>query len=305
MPIHLPPISRRSFLAQTTALSAGLLLGRRAFADEAATDPNFFALLSDTHIPNAPDVTARGVNMTNNLKQVVGELLVLKDKPAAVMINGDCAYLRGLPEDYANLAGLIRPINEVGLPLHLTMGNHDDREPLFSALKVDRPEHPPVESKHVGVIESPHANWFLLDSLTEVNVVTGGLGEAQLAWLSKELDARTNKPAIVMAHHNPQFEPPAEGTPWGGIQDTNSLFELLDSRNHVKAFVYGHSHNWAQFKRGRIHLINLPPVAYVFADGKPNGWVAARLRPNGINLQLHTLDPLHPQNSQTISLNWT
>src|SRR5690606_25576581 len=104
-----------------------------------------------------------------------------------------------------------QPLSEAGLPLHLTMGNHDDRAPLYQALAAQRPSDPPVDSKHVSVIESPHANWFLLDSLYQVNVVTGELGAEQLAWIEKELDARQDKPAIVMAHHNPQFDPPADG----------------------------------------------------------------------------------------------
>ena len=107
-----------------------------------------------------------------------------------------------------------------------------------------------------------------------------------------------------MAHHNPQFEPPAEGKVWGGMKDTAALFDLLEAQPRVKAFVYGHSHNWSIDRRGRLHLINLPPVAYVFAEGKPNGWVEARTRNDGLDLRLNTLDPQHPQHGETVSLKW-
>jgi 3',5'-cyclic AMP phosphodiesterase CpdA len=151
--------------------------------------------------------------MTENLKRVVAQLVELKQKPAAVLINGDCAYLKGLPADYENLARLVKPLSEAGLSLHLTMGNHDDREPLYQALAAQRPQEPPVESKHVGIIESKHANWFLLDSLLEVDLVTGDLGEAQRKWLAATLADHSDKPAIVVVHHNPQFEP----SPNGGV----------------------------------------------------------------------------------------
>jgi 3',5'-cyclic-AMP phosphodiesterase len=303
MPIHLPPISRRSFLAQTAA-AAGWLTFRTAWADETKADPNTFALLADTHIPASPETMARGVNMSDNLRQVVAELTALDPQPAAVAINGDCAYLQGLPSDYENLAQLVKPLAAAGLPLHLTMGNHDDRGPFYDALSNQRQSEPPVESKHVAVIESPLANWFLLDSLFEVNVVTGELGEKQLTWLAQALDARPDKPAIIFAHHNPQFAPRETGTAWTGLKDTERLFDLLADRKHVKAYVFGHTHTWNLSEVNGIHLINLPPVAYVFGEGRPNGWVQATARENGLKLKLHTIDKDHPQHHETAELKW-
>jgi len=303
MPLHIAPVSRRKFLIHSTAAMTSLALLQPGWAAEEG-DANRFALLSDTHIPEREEIEARGVNMTANLRQVVAQLCSLPQKPAGVIINGDCAYLRGLPQDYANLAQCVAPLETAGLPLHLTMGNHDDRGPLYEALAAQRPENPPVQSKHVSVIETPHANLFLLDSLFEVNVVTGELGEPQRQWLAQALDARSDQPAIVIAHHNLQFQAPAEGTAWGGLRDTDAFFELLKARKHVKAYVFGHSHNWSLSERDGIHLINLPPVAYVFAEGKPNGWIDARLQPDAIELQLHTIDPQHPQHGEHVRLVW-
>lgn len=305
MPLHTVPLSRRRFLAQGAAAVAGLTVLRSGWAAEAGKNPNLFALLSDTHIPASPDVAARDTNMTANLQQVVREVTALPTGPAGVILNGDCAYLKGLPEDYANLARCVAPLSEAGLPLHVTMGNHDDRGPLYDALRAQKPERPLLDSKHVTIIESPHANWFLLDSLTQVNVVTGELGVQQREWLAKALASRPDKPALVMAHHTPQFEPPAEGQPWTGIKDTAEFLELLSAHRHVKAFLFGHSHNWSITQRDRLQLINLPPVAYVFAKGKPNGWVLADVRENGLQLELRTIDPAHPQHRERVELTWT
>jgi 3',5'-cyclic AMP phosphodiesterase CpdA len=304
MPIHVPPISRRSFLARSATAVAVLGFGG-ASAAEGEADPNFFTLFSDTHVPGDPSTSNRGVNMTDNLARAVGAVVGLVRKPAAVLINGDCAYLKGLPADYANFARLLRPLAEAGVPLHLTMGNHDARGPFYDALAAQRPENPPVASKHVGVVSSPNADWYLLDSLTETDVVTGELGEAQRRWLSSALDSGGEKPAIVMAHHDPQFEPRAgDANPWSGLKDAAALFELLESRPRVKAFVFGHTHDWSISRRGRIHLVNLPPVAYVFQDDKPNGWVEARTRRGGIDLRLRAHDERHPRHGETVSLDW-
>src|SRR5947209_14904963 len=145
MPITLPPIPRvpriprRRFLGGSLAACASLLLGPRHWAgralaaDERKSDPHRFALLSDVHIAADPSAHERDVVMANHLKQVVDELLRLDPRPAWVSVDGDCAYHLGLPGDYATLAGLLRPVREAGLPIHLTVGNHDRRDNFHEA----------------------------------------------------------------------------------------------------------------------------------------------------------------------------
>ncbi len=304
MPVHSLPVSRRAFLSQAAVGAvAGWVAVKSGWAAETGA-PSTFALLSDAHIASDPGTMARGTNMTANLRQVVSEILADRAKYAGVIINGDCAYLKGLPGDYQNLAGLVRPLAEGGLPLHVTMGNHDNRPALYDALADQKPAAPLVESKHVSLLETPKANWFLLDSLFQTDVVTGELGQSQLHWLAQALDAKTDKPAIIMAHHNPQFEPNENGS-WSGLKDAKALFDLLQARPHVKAYIYGHTHDWRISKAGRLHLINLPPVAYVFAEGKPNGWVEASVHDAGLRLHLRCIDSSHPQHGQTADLAWS
>jgi hypothetical protein len=305
MPLHVPALSRRSFLTRASVAAAGLTVLRSGWSAEAQADPNVFALLSDTHVPATPDIAARGTNMTANIRQAVREVIAHPVRPAAVFINGDCAYLKGLAEDYSHLAKCVAPLSEAGFPLHVTMGNHDHRGRLFEALQSQKPERPLLESKHVTIVETPRANWFLLDSLTQTNVVTGEIGAEQRRWLDSALQARRDKPAIVMAHHTPQFDPPPEGKPWGGLADTADFIDLLNSHRHVKAFVYGHSHVWETRRHGALHLINLPPVAYVFKESLPSGWVEARVREDGLDLNLRAIDPAHPLHNQKVALDWS
>lgn len=303
MPVHSMLVSRRAFLGQATAGAvAGFVAVKGGSAGE--ENPNSFALLADTHIPGDPDTTARDTNMTANLRQVVGEVIAHRPKLSGVIVNGDCAYLKGLPGDYKNLASVVQPLSETGLPLHLTMGNHDNRQALYGALADQQKAAAVIESKHISVLETPKANWFLLDSLFQTDVVTGELGSQQREWLAQALDARANKPAILVAHHNPQWEPNANGG-WTGLKDAKALFDLIASRKQVKAYIYGHSHNWQLSKAGNIHLVNLPPVAYVFAADRPNGWVQATAQDQGLRLQLHCVDTSHPQHGQTAELAWS
>lgn len=303
MPIHLSSVSRRQFLASSAAALASVSVLRVGFAAEGSTTTTL-ALVSDTHVPKTTDTTARGVNMTDNLNSVVREINSLETKPAAVLFNGDCAYLKGLPEDYANFATCVQPLIDAGQQLHMTMGNHDNIPNFYNALKVQRPEKPLVASKHVTVLETPHANLFLLDSLMKTDIVTGELGEAQLKWLAEALDARADKPAIVMAHHTLHMEPIQVGKTIGGIADTAEFLKVLHARPQVKAYVFGHSHVWAHTKDGELDLINLPAAAYVFDEAQPNGWTLARLSDSGIEFELQAHDKSHKHHKQVFAVNW-
>jgi len=306
MPIHRNPASRRDFLKVSAALGGvATILAAGPALSAPLTQPTRIAFLSDTHIPSSPDTKAHGVNMTENLKRAIADICQLQTQPSHLIINGDCAYLKGLPDDYANFAACLAPLDDTPIALHVTMGNHDDRQPLYGALSNQRPaDNPAVMSKHLSVIETAHANFFLLDSLFRVNLVTGELGADQIQWLARELEARQDKPAIVMTHHNPQFTAPPDGKPWTGISDTRELFQLLDASKQVRAFFYGHSHTWTHSRRGHFQMINLPPVAYVFSPDRPNGWVWAELTESSMSLRLNTFDPQHPQSGERLDVSW-
>src|SRR4051794_35525217 len=98
MPIYLPPLSRRRFLAGSLAAASGLALGRalRAAGEGASQpDPHRFALLSDVHIAADPAAVLRKVTMAENLKKAVAEVTALSPLPANSAINGDLALGTG------------------------------------------------------------------------------------------------------------------------------------------------------------------------------------------------------------------
>lgn len=304
MPLHLNSISRREFIRNSIIAGAGLAVFRHASAAPQG-DGSRWALFSDTHIDANPDIVAREVNMAAHLKQAIAEALALDEKPAGVLINGDCAYLRGLPEDYATFSSLIAPLSGAKLPVHMTLGNHDDRDNFRKALAAACDPGSPVASRHVSIVETPPANWVLLDSLEKVNSTPGLLGEEQRNWLVAALDARKDKPAIVMMHHNPQVVPPGDTEmKISGLRDTAELLEILLPRKHVKALVFGHSHTWSLKQQDGLHLVNLPAVAYVFSKTQPSGWVNCRLAEGGATLELRSLDTAHPEHGKKTELKW-
>jgi 3',5'-cyclic AMP phosphodiesterase CpdA len=301
MPFHLPPISRRRFLVSSLAAGVGALSWREAGGEDRSGDAGRWVLLADSHVAADRDRVHRGVNMAANLARVVAVAAGLEPRPAGVVLDGDVAFQKGEPGDYRRVAELLKPLARAEIPTHLTLGNHDQRENFREGLA--RGAAPlPLASRHVAVLETERANWFLLDSLDRTDGTPGELGTEQLGWLARALDARPGKPALVVAHHDPQWSsPPAKRT---GLVDTEQLFGVLTKRKQVKVLFFGHTHQWGRTWRDGIHLINLPPVAYLFNKEAPNGWVDLRLRDGGAVLTLHALDPKHRQDGETVELAW-
>jgi 3',5'-cyclic-AMP phosphodiesterase len=304
MPIILPPITRRQFLKSSLALGGTAMLPSRAWTTEdsegAGLDPNRVALLADTHIsadsnraypgtkwPGSPvsEEEHEWVNMADCLAQTARSVIALNPRPAHLIVNGDCALSNGKETEYKEFLRLVEPIRAAGITVHVTIGNHDNREKLWQLLPFLKREQMGV---HAGMIELPHANLFLLDSGRK-----GILGEEQLNWIAKELDQRADKPALVFGHFNPC---PNRGVrPNKGMRDGAALLKLLAERKHARAYFYGHTHEWQHDRLDHLHLINQPAVSYYFGKGHAHGWLDMNLTETSADLQLHCINRNHAQ----------
>lgn len=305
MPLHMIPPTRRRFLQTTLIGGAALYATQSAFAADSKDNDEWWAFLSDPHIDADPKRGARGIVMLDCLNQIIDEVLAQPTLPAGVIINGDCAFSRGLVGDYKTLSGALQRLVDADVPIHMTMGNHDDRQPFYEAFAEQQVDNPLVDGKHVSILATPTTNLFLIDSLLEVNKVTGEIGQMQLDWLAKSLDAHADKPAIVIGHHYLQFPPKGAQGAISGLKDSQKLVELFNARPHVQAFVFGHSHNWKVSETDEhLHLVNLPPCSYVFDPAHPHGWVKVKLGANQLALELRTLDDSHPQQGEQHALGY-
>jgi len=300
MPIHLPPLTRRRFLARALTAAAGLGFGPRLLAAGKPADEHAWALLADPHIAADRALASRGVNMAGNLSAVASELGARPARPAGVFVLGDCAHNSGETKDYASLAELLKPLREEQLPVHLALGNHDHRERFWAALQEQGAAKRPLADRQVALVRTPRANWFMLDSLEQTLSTPGLLGQEQLDWLAAALDENRDQPALILIHHNPGKLENIEG-----VKDTEALFKVIRPRKQVKAWFFGHTHNWSvkQDESG-IHLINLPPVGYVFRAGNPSGWLLATLETGGARLELRCVDQTHNAHAQIVRLEW-
>jgi hypothetical protein len=301
MPITLPELTRREFLKRAALIGAATALTPSSYAGwfGKSRDKNTFAFFSDTHIAADTATVKSGVNMTDNFAACVRELTAWPVRPAAIIVNGDLALKDGQSGDYAAFAQTLLSARAVA-PVHLNLGNHDDREKFWAALPRDVAKSKPVTQRQAAVFTSSRANWFLLDSLDKPNSTPGELGAAQIEWLARELTARPDKPAIIVGHHNLQTAGMVSG-----IKETPALEEIFTKNPQVKAYIFGHTHNWnlSQHASG-VHLINLPPTGYVFKEGRPTGWVRCTLADDGAEFELRSLDVKHSEHAQIRTLKW-
>jgi len=299
MPIVVPPLNRRRFLGGALTLGAAAVVGRCA-ADEAAVDASRVAFLADTHIWGERTQTHRNVVPTAAFAEAIGQITALRPLPAWALLAGDCAFMEGKAGDYQAVTDEIKPLAAAGVGAAIALGNHDHRENFWNRDAAAKPKSLGVSDRNAIVLETPKANFFVLDSLDKTNVTPGRLDQPQLEWLAKELDARKDKPAILVAHHDPQIGL----TKITGLLDTQAFYDVIVPRKQVKAYVFGHTHRWNVRQHEGIHLINLPPTAWVFDSAQPRGWVDARLDDGRISLRLNTLDGRHEKHNEKLDLEY-
>ena len=151
----------------------------------------------------------------------------------------------------------------------MAMGNHDNRQTFWQSVGRDELH---LVDRHVSIVESPLMDWYLLDSLEGTNYVPGSLGDSQLQWLSAKLDAKADKPAIVMVHHQPDDRPVIaglEGHP-------PAARRALPARRQVKALIFGHTPAGIRPNADGLHHIICPPPRDIFRENQPTGWVDVR-----------------------------
>jgi Icc protein len=311
MPIELRPVSRRRFLSGTLVGGLALLASRgRSWADSPPpVDPNRLALLSDIHVNAEPGTIIRGVNMADHLRQAVDQVLkgaAPGGLPSRAIVNGDCAHLDGKPGDYATIGRLVEPLAKAGVPVVMAPGNHDDRDQFLAAFP-DAKDKPntvveAVDHKHVVSFDAPRARVVVLDSLDVVNQTAGKLGEGQVDWLAKMLDASPDKTTLLFVHHHPEQHIKHKDFP--GVTDTPALMDVILKRKQVKALFYGHTHEWERFEFEGLHLVNLPTVSYVFGEGQPSAWVDCQLGQSGATLTLRCVKPNGATDGEKVELKW-
>ena len=194
--------------------------------DEVRFDDNLVCIISDMHV-------RPGKYQQQHFERTVEEILALNPRPRNVLCLGDIAFLTGKPEEYAAAKPLLDRLEEAGMTLTMTMGNHDRRD-NYAAVFPEKAAASELPHRFVYTVKTPRADFILLDSLiepedTETWITPGEIDDQQRQWLADKLKTYTDKPVFVLAHH-----------PMGEVKLQKILYECPS----CCGFIYGHEHMW-------------------------------------------------------------
>jgi 3',5'-cyclic-AMP phosphodiesterase len=183
---------------------------------------SFIAQLSDSHLTTGP----LGGGPAAGLQLALARVMALNPRPDCVVITGDLTD-HGLEEEYE---ALLDVIGDFPLPLHLTTGNHDDRDAMLKAFG----------GEPFYAADYPGFSVVALDSLIPGSPA-GRIGSDQLEWLDRTLAARAGKPVLLGLHHPPL----PVGIPFlDGMRllDGEQLGEVVSAHGNVVRIMAGHVH---------------------------------------------------------------
>lgn len=152
-----------------------------------------FVVMSDLHVMPQGELSMT-LDTGARLEQAVAAVVARYGDADFCVLAGDLADL-GQPSAYERLKSIIA---NLPIPVHITLGNHDDRAAFLTVFgdgfiaetgKVDK------------VIDIKGYRVILLDS-SEPGRVDGVLQAGQVEWLRARLAEAVDRPVIVILHHN-------------------------------------------------------------------------------------------------------
>ena len=213
-----------------------------------------FIHLTDTH------VTAEGLlyghDPAERLARAVASINAEHGDAAFVVLTGDMTHW-GDAGAYARFA---REIRQLGMPVHLMIGNHDDTPAMVQAF----PEVPRDADGFVQkVVPTPFGRFLLLDTKAPEGHA-GAYCDARRAWLARQLEQPG--PVFLFMHH-PPFEVGIRPMDAIRMLDAEAFHEVIaPHRARIRHLFFGHVHraiwgNWRGISyscmRGLNHQVAL------------------------------------------------
>lgn len=189
-----------------------------------------FIVLADLHLVPEGDL-ANGLDTAGRVREAISHVNEHHGDADFCILAGDLAD-RGQPDAYRRLQGLIEPLT---VPLHITLGNHDDRPAFLDIFSGLAAETGCIDK----VIDLKGHRIVILDS-SEPGRHEGVLTTAQLDWLAARLDEAADRPVIVVLHHN--ITDLHVQTDFIRLQQNGAFIDVLKAHPDIRQVISGHVH---------------------------------------------------------------
>jgi 3',5'-cyclic-AMP phosphodiesterase len=232
------------------------------------TRPFLLVQLSDPHVGAAWE----GRDPVAGLRAAVESVRRLPDAPDAVLMSGDLAEHAAAAE-YEIVRELLA---QLGVPVYVLPGNHDDRDALRRHFDMPAGMEGPVQY----AVDLGPLRLVVLDS-TRPEEDWGELDADRLRWLDAELGGAPDRMTLIALHHPPVSTGNAG---WDEIglraPDRRALGDVLQRHPQVRRVVAGHVH--------RAMTAELAGRAVVVV---PSTYVQTRLKFNSREIEIAAEPP--------------
>ncbi|MFN6978724.1 MAG: phosphodiesterase [Gemmobacter sp.] len=188
-------------------------------------------VMSDLHLVPEGEVSAT-LDTAARLAAAVERVVERHADADLCILAGDLAD-RGEAAAYARLAPLLAPLP---MPVHMMLGNHDDR-PTF--LAVMGPGSADPNGFVQQAVDVKGHRIVMLDT-SEPGKVGGVLCAARLGWLADRLAEARDRPVIILMHHhaNP-LSLPVDAI---ALENPGALVSALKTHPDIRQVIAGHVH---------------------------------------------------------------
>lgn len=208
--------------------------------------PVLLAQLSDLHICEQWE----RVDPVAQVERVVAAIRALPNPLDAVLVSGDLTD-DGSVEHYRRARELL---GQLGAPLYVLPGNHDDRGRLREAFGLPGTGDEPVN--YVAEVQGLRLVCF--DSIVP-SQDAGEFGQERLAWLDATLREQPEAQTVLALHHPPL---PTGVPEWDAINltaaDRRAMAEVVARHPQLRLITGGHLHRTATGALGGCAVLSAP-----------------------------------------------
>jgi Icc protein len=242
-----------------------------------------FIHLSDLHLV-WPGQQLHGLQPAERLETCVSHIARKHGDAAFCIVSGDLTH-DGDPAAYSEAA---RILSNLPMPVHLMIGNHDDRRGFREGF----PECPYDRHGFIQQVIDTSAGRLILLDTSEHGRPEGLLCERRLAWLGEMIED-CSAPIFLFLHH-PPVAVGFDRMDSIRLQDADSLYAVLErSKATIRHLFFGHLHrdvagSWRKWPfsgvRGTSHQIALDftTQGYAPVSIEPSGYAIVRVEAESV-----------------------
>lgn len=253
-----------------------------------------FLHLTDLHVTPEGAAPLYGLDPAERLAEAVADMAARHGPGGAApvafaVVTGDLTH-HGEPGAYARLRALLEPLP---FPVHLMLGNHDDRAAFTEAFPATpRDDHGFIQQ----ALDTPAGLFVMLDT-NEPGTHAGRLCPARLEWLEARLEASEGD--VLLFLHHPPFPVGIARMDRIPLLDADALWDVLEPHaDRVRHIFHGHLHrplagSWRGIPfsslRGTSHQValDLSEREGVPGSHEPPAYALVRVTADGVVVHTH------------------